>query len=730
MTYDEDEQPRRKRARVACTTCNARRVKCNITETRPCDNCVAGGVVCETRESRRGKHPRRPRAQGMPDGVSRHEPLDGRGGADVSSRPRDYDEVAASHVLASLSTLKSNASFDSIPLAQSMTTQSFIPTSLPTASTSFIEPDRPEDDGAVFLGESSSLRFTEQVPELPSRQQRPRFRHSVPNAAKADALIPEWEAERRRGRIRSLHNDGAFSFPPATVREELLKSYFKWFHPHFPVTNEPEIWACHHAGTISPLLLQSMLFIGVIHAEDSTLQDLGWGTRHRAKYQFYTRAKDIYDVEFETRKFIVIQALFLMSFWRAGALLEKDARHWLGAAISLAQTKALHRATESEGNDVVTGLRRRIWWGIYVRERQCSSALGLPNRIRDEDCDVEVLGEESFKGAFDASIPEETVSRYTAYMIGIMRLSICLGQIVDSGYLPNRTLATVDRTRIRLELYKWKSQLPPCIRLSSDTGDHPSFQANMLHLAYNNLLVLLHRPAFLMTLPASPLTTSPPDEEKEPANITLQAASRNSRIVEDMLSDGTICHAQIHVITNLFNTLCIHVAHVRKTGGVNRTIAEHRAKLCLLGLRELQRTWEVTNWVLQLFFQYLDRATADRLSVENAKDDGASAGAADQNFDIGTESDQETDVQLDKAASNNVGNATTTIGGGAGVNVGGEFDSAMTPWSWTTDEANQYLFSQIESDFAFGEGGILQWSPEDLSSTFPGLDFGGLDPLN
>jgi hypothetical protein len=41
-------------------------------------------------------------------------------------------------------------------------------------------------------------------------------------------------------------------------------------------------------------------------------------------------------------------------------------------------------------------------------------------------------------------------------------------------------------------------------------------------------------------------------------------------------------------------------------------------------------------------------------------------------------------------------------------------DHGMTPWSWTTDEANQYLFSQIENDFAFGEGGMLQWSPSDL----------------
>jgi hypothetical protein len=33
------------------------------------------------------------------------------------------------------------------------------------------------------------------------------------------------------------------------------------------------------------------------------------------------------------------------------------------------------------------------------------------------------------------------------------------------------------------------------------------------------------------------------------------------------------------------------------------------------------------------------------------------------------------------------------------------------------DEADQYLFTQIENDFAFGEGALQQWCPEDLLST-------------
>lgn len=67
---DGNTQPRRKRARLACTACNARRVKCDVVESRPCRNCVAANVLCETRESRRGKHPRKPRAREETPGFS------------------------------------------------------------------------------------------------------------------------------------------------------------------------------------------------------------------------------------------------------------------------------------------------------------------------------------------------------------------------------------------------------------------------------------------------------------------------------------------------------------------------------------------------------------------------------------------------------------------------------------------------------------------------------------
>jgi hypothetical protein len=623
------------------------------------------------------------------------------------SPERHEDEVTASHVLASLS-----SNFHS-PADSRISQYQF--TSPPTRPESRgipskTETPRQEEDAAVFLGESSSLRYVteEPSPAGPAAGRRHslfRFRHAVPNAVKEDAMVPEWEAERRRARMKALQAEGTFSFPPMDVRVELLTAYFTWFHCHFAIVDEYDIWEAHEGSTLSPLLLQAMLFIGVIHCEESTLNGLGWGNRHRAKWLFYIRAKDIYDATHETNKVIVIQALFLMSFWRAGALLEKDARHWLGTAISLAQTKALHRSGE-DSDEKSSRLKRRLWWAIYARERQCGSALGLPNRIRDEDCDIAPLNDSDFTSAFGSSGATYMSHQATAYIIGMTQLAVFLGRIVDAGYLPNRNLKTSDRTRIRDQLYAWKEQLPPVIRLSSEINDQPNFQASTLQLAYNNLLILLYRTSFIIDENAS---------AEGDSNVALQAAARNSRIVEDLLPSGNIAHAQIHVITNLFNTLCIHVAHLRRSTGVNRTLAEHRAKLCLMGLQELQKTWEVTNWVLQLFFRYLDRSTASRLAME-ADDVGFPSAASLTPSGVGSAGSTAQPTPKIMSIDGIAPQMTPAI-------VPGFNDASLAPWSLTMDEANQYLFTQIENDFAFGEGGVQQWTPEEIVHTGALADF-------
>lgn len=64
--------------------------------------------------------------------------------------------------------------------------------------------------------------------------------------------------------------------------------------------------------------------------------------------------------------------------------------------------------------------------------------------------------------------------------------------------------------------------------------------------------------------------------------------------------------------------MCIHTIHFGRVDGTARKLAEHRAKLCLLGLKELQKSWDLENWVLDLFFRCLDDRTARDLRLADS----------------------------------------------------------------------------------------------------------------
>lgn len=83
---------------------------------------------------------------------------------------------------------------------------------------------------------------------------------------------------------------------------------------------------------------------------------------------------------------------------------------------------------------------------------------------------------------------------------------------------------------------------------------------------------------------------------------------------------ATFSSAYLSRITHTFSALCIHTIHFGRVTGTARKLAEHRAKLCLLGLKELQKSWDLENWVLDLFFRCLDDRTARNLRlVDNGR---------------------------------------------------------------------------------------------------------------
>lgn len=406
--------------------------------------------------------------------------------------------------------------------------------------------------------------------------------------------------------------------------------------------------------------------------------------------------------------------------------------------VARTRTPADAASTGSPAARQLQQLKQRLWWCIYTREQQCAAALGLPSRISDDDCDVAILQAQDFEFAFEGATTHEGV----AFQVGATGLARILVAIIRHGYAPGKSLTAACKAALRKELRACK---PPSLdtHLDDEGSATSTFYTRLLHLSYNNLLILIYRPAYInQNAPANMEKDARTGEE---GRIALDAAAQNSRIVEDLVASPSLLaslrHAPVYVITNLFNTLCMHTIHLRrlaaqgrqqKSGGVGTaegalTIAEHRAKVCLLGLQELQRTWDVRNWILQLFFQYLDQSTAARLSV----DEGPLKGN-----NISSTVDQAARVAMPTTAAASSSSITehpnqmSLFPGIAGIDSslalaytdppGGEADLLFSsPWTVPTLEEQQiYLFSQMETDnLALGEGGGLcgYWEPSDGS---------------
>ncbi|OGM50589.1 Zn(II)2Cys6 transcription factor [Aspergillus bombycis] len=623
---DLGRYPTRKRARQACLHCNRRRIRCNVLETRPCHNCVSMNVPCEVGVSKRGKYPRKKalRQSGTP-----HEEdsiiSDSTVSADHSIfRPGDSSLV---HIDASDSPDQRHR------LGQRGSSATYSRNSL---GTSWISPGDTTtvSQQTVFLGESSPLtcvidegrRSPEKGPA--NAMQNTRLHYPIPEKLDASSTRDEALRAHRRKVQAQLHADGAFSYPPKDTCAILLSAYFTWFHPCFPILDRLAAQQSYVRGDISHLLLQSMLFIGVSLCTDEDFARTEFSVRYRAKFLFYSRAKAIYDADWESNKTTKLQSLFLLSSWRGGPSEERDTRFWLGVAISLAQKRGMHMMLVSEHSRIVALLillgpnypsrlgGKKNYGNAYggpfmwIRDQQSAAALGLPPRIRDEDCDVAMLEPSDIRedeavddaDVFGAQRDEDIV--YPAQMAKLARI---LRTIVSTQYLPVQSdTDESSRTKLQKTLCEWESCLPTALKLESAASPRAMFLTGLLHMTYNNLYILLHRSSFLNS-------SNPPVDEA--GQVALDAATRSTRIIEDMLSHNLVQHGPTHLITHTFSTLCIHTIHCRRTSGTAKKLAEHRAKLCLLGLQELQKTWDIENWVLNLFFRCLDDSTARTLRL-------------------------------------------------------------------------------------------------------------------
>jgi hypothetical protein len=233
----------------------------------------------------------------------------------------------------------------------------FLPSPLPSSQAgselrdtrAFQAPQSQDTQSTLFFGESNILTCVVGPAERQGQAASPLTalnRMSYPITEAITDGSPQLSAPTSTNSTRANHllNEGAFTFAEPNICLVVLQAYFEWFHPCFPILDRAEIYKQHSLCQLSPLLLQAVLFIGASYCDDDTVHSMGFNDRPDAKHHLYHRARALYDLDWENNKITILQSLFLISFWRGGPLNEKNTRYWLGAAISLAQTRGFHRS--------------------------------------------------------------------------------------------------------------------------------------------------------------------------------------------------------------------------------------------------------------------------------------------------------------------------------------------------------------------------------------------------
>jgi len=196
----------------------------------------------------------------------------------------------------------------------------------------------------------------------------------------------------------------ALVVPERRVSDQLVRSFFKHFHPAYPVIDRLSFTTLYKQGRASPLLLHAIYMVALTCGPESLVQLAGYSDRTEARKAHYVRVKVLYDADNETDETILAGALHLLSFWWLGPNDQKDSWYWQGCAVTLAQSLGMHRSSvkpspyflfwkvglpnsSSLARRAMSPRKRsiwkRIWWSIYV---------GIfPNILQPTLSDVAVL---------------------------------------------------------------------------------------------------------------------------------------------------------------------------------------------------------------------------------------------------------------------------------------------------------------------------------------------------
>ncbi|KAG9569191.1 hypothetical protein KCU71_g4041, partial [Aureobasidium melanogenum] len=208
----------------------------------------------------------------------------------------------------------------------------------------------------------------------------------------------------------------------------------------------------------------------------------------------------------------------------------------IGQALRIALEHGMHTNMESQHVPQPLVQRcRKIWWTVYVLDRQLSSLMGVPSSIRDED--------------ISAELPLYLESPYRATALEIqVKLSRAIAKISNNVYgregRLNRQYVSHIKEALK-DIAHITDQLHGCFELSPDDSEFGiSRLSAYLHVLHHQCIILATRPLLYTLLEARLQSRSPNhrrfDGIKPLVIMCIESAFQNLKILAQLQEESLL----------------------------------------------------------------------------------------------------------------------------------------------------------------------------------------------
>jgi hypothetical protein len=322
-----------------------------------------------------------------------------------------------------------------------------------------------------------------------------------------------------------------------------------------------------------------------------------------------------------------------MTSWFDTPTDQKDAWHWMGIGLSLANSIGLNQNPEKSTMALKQQrLWKRTWWCCFMRDRLIALGLQKPPRIRDNDFDVPMLVLDDFEVR---NLPSEAIQllgdcagvqdidfqhKRARLCIETVRLCGIIGHVLAVQYdvLGRRFGISTETTMMLMpktsasgifqvmecdqELDRWHENLTNGIEYENpesreeiaerDAGDLNLHRA-LLAMLYLTASSALHRPQLQSALPSSAVAASLLQLSRKRVK---EAATRISQIAADLYELDLIRFLPPTGVTVLVPAILVHLSDIGSKDKIVRSNGIRQSRACVLSLRRLREIYSSADF--------------------------------------------------------------------------------------------------------------------------------------